>query len=74
MEDQNRTVGKTSKTAVLIEAIITTFMAPFMISAVNIARPAIQYEFADIFYYQRSLKIWCLNILIGFFVIQKCFI
>jgi EmrB/QacA subfamily drug resistance transporter len=46
MGDQNTAGGKTSKTSVLMVATITTFMAPFMISAVNIALPAIQYEFA----------------------------
>lgn len=38
--------GKTSKAAVLAVAALTTFMSPFMISAVNIALPAIQAEFA----------------------------
>ena len=37
---------ETSKTSVLIVAALTTFMAPFMVSAVNIALPAIQIEFA----------------------------
>jgi EmrB/QacA subfamily drug resistance transporter len=37
---------KTSKRAVLAVAALTTFMSPFMISAVNIALPAIQKEFA----------------------------
>ena len=37
---------ETSKTSVLIVAALTTFMAPFMISAVNIALPAIQNEFS----------------------------
>ena len=37
---------KTSKAAVLAVAALTTFMSPFMISAVNIALPAIQAEFA----------------------------
>ncbi|WP_373500814.1 MFS transporter [Desulfococcus sp.] len=37
---------KTSKKAVLAVAALTTFMSPFMISAVNIALPAIQAEFA----------------------------
>jgi EmrB/QacA subfamily drug resistance transporter len=39
-------VNKTSKTSALVVAALTTFMAPFMISAVNIALPAIQDEFA----------------------------
>ena len=46
MEDPNTHGGKTSKTSVLVVATLTTFMAPFMISAVNIALPAIQQEFA----------------------------
>lgn len=46
MEDKNITVNKTSKTSVLVVAALTTFMAPFMVSAVNIALPAIQEEFA----------------------------
>lgn len=37
---------KTSKKAVLAVAAVTTFMFPFMISAVNIALPVIQAEFA----------------------------
>ncbi len=37
---------KTSKTSVLLVASMTTFMIPFMVSAVNIALPAIQAEFS----------------------------
>lgn len=37
--------NRTSKTSVLVVAALTTFMTPFMISAVNIALPAIQAEF-----------------------------
>jgi EmrB/QacA subfamily drug resistance transporter len=37
---------ETSKTSVLVVAAMTTFMAPFMVSAVNIALPAIQNEFS----------------------------
>ncbi|GBC59394.1 MFS transporter [Desulfonema ishimotonii] len=36
----------TSRGAVLVAATLTSFMAPFMISAVNIALPAIQAEFS----------------------------
>ncbi|MFC1896392.1 MFS transporter [Thermodesulfobacteriota bacterium] len=39
------TTPRTSKTSVLVAAAITSFMAPFMISAVNIALPSIQREF-----------------------------
>ncbi len=46
MEDNKITGNKTSKTSVLVVAAITTFMAPFMVSAVNIALPAIQDAFA----------------------------
>ncbi len=42
----NRASTRTSKRAVLVVAALTTFMSPFMISAVNIALPAIQAEFA----------------------------
>ena len=38
--------NRTSKTSVLVVAALTTFMTPFMISAVNIALPAIQAEFS----------------------------
>jgi EmrB/QacA subfamily drug resistance transporter len=38
--------SKTSKTSVLVVTALTTFMAPFMVSSVNIALPAIQSEFA----------------------------
>lgn len=38
--------NRTSRRAVLIVATLTSFMAPFMISAVNIALPAIQAEFS----------------------------
>jgi EmrB/QacA subfamily drug resistance transporter len=41
-EDEAR---KTSKTSALIVAILTAFLNPFMISAINIAMPAIQREF-----------------------------
>ncbi|AOY60396.1 MULTISPECIES: MFS transporter [Desulfococcus] len=41
-----RSPEKTSPKAALAVAALTTFMAPFMISAVNIALPAIQAEFA----------------------------
>ena len=41
----DRAPEKTSKKAVLTVAALTTFMSPFMISAVNIALPAIQAEF-----------------------------
>lgn len=37
--------NRTSKTSVLLTAAATTFMAPFMVSSVNIALPAIQREF-----------------------------
>lgn len=37
---------KTSKNSALLVASLTTFMIPFMVSAVNIALPAIQTEFA----------------------------
>lgn len=37
---------KTSKTSVLVVAAVTTFMGPFMLSAVNVALPAIQDEFS----------------------------
>ena len=45
MENSTKEI-ETSKTSVLIVAALTTFMAPFMVSAVNIALPAIQNEFS----------------------------
>ena len=45
MENSTKEI-ESSKTSVLIVAALTTFMAPFMVSAVNIALPAIQNEFS----------------------------
>ena len=45
MENSTKEI-ETSKTSVLFVAALTTFMAPFMVSAVNIALPAIQNEFS----------------------------
>jgi len=45
MENSTKEI-ETSKTSVLIVTALTTFMAPFMVSAVNIALPAIQNEFS----------------------------